>query len=104
MPIYTQAETTVVHLGYGDVLFSPAKQDGKLIDDELLFIPDDRQNSIGERVSPERWGADYAGKTSDDLKVPVRVIFDDIRSLDSLMATLHEIRDDMAQGEQNVSL
>ena len=96
MPVYDSAGSRVVHFGVGDILISKGQNVDKTYSNEILLIADDRENIPNTRIPDERHAAEFAGRTSDTLNCPVRLIFDKVSALDALIIEMMELRVEMA--------
>jgi hypothetical protein len=94
MPIYKDDfGSTVVHMGHGDVIVSRGRSQDKEHEDELLLFQSHRTGSINEKMPQGEWDERYAQKSSADLHIPVRIIFDKIESIDAIIETLQELKE-----------
>lgn len=85
MPIYQVRDALVVHLGYGDVAISTGRNIEKKIEDELVFSAQG-PHSVGEETT------EFAGKSTDEIKAPLRFIFENEAAIDVLIERLEKLR------------
>ena len=86
MPIYTVRDALVVELGLGDVVVAPGKNNATQKFDELLFWQDEEPHAVGE------FRNDIEGENTDTLKVPLRIYFGSLASLDVVLERLTHLR------------
>ena len=89
MPIYNFGEHTIVFLGHGDVLISPARSEGKEHCDELVFYSAESPRAIGE------WAESYPDENKELPPVVIRLAFDSLESLDVVAERLDALREIM---------
>jgi hypothetical protein len=93
MPCYIDAHDTVyAHFGYGDILVGHGHRVGSKKIDELLLYgsPTEEKHEVGESVK--------LTETTIDYDYPhIRMIFENVASLDVVLDTLQFIRAEMVK-------
>lgn len=93
MPIYEASGSLILHFGYGDIAISTGRNVEKTIEDELVFTGQSPPKPIG------RTDDGMTGLDSQYLGSPVRMIFDQVESLDVLIEQAQALRQKMADGK-----
>lgn len=83
-------ETTVVHLGSGDIAIHTAQRRSD-IEDEILFVNEDEPHPIGE--TSDKWNG-------IPTHAPVALIFDASASVDSLIGRLRVVKKALKKREE----
>ena len=86
MPIYQHNDALILHFGYGDIAVNLGRNVEKPFEDELIFF-ETAPNPIGAQTD------EFKGKSTDDLKAPLRFIFDNPNSINVLIERLEALRD-----------
>jgi hypothetical protein len=86
MPIYEGDGSLILHFGRGDVAVVTGRNTEKDYEDELCFVRQS-EHEIGAPVDPE-----LAGKATDVVDCPVRLVFDNVESLDVVIEELQKLR------------
>lgn len=85
MPIWKNEKDNVlmVEMGFGDVIVSSAKMEGKSYDDELVISPMDKPGEVNADA-PQ-----FNGRKTDEVKSAVRFVF---HRRESILAVMHHLQ------------
>lgn len=85
MPAYQSGQSICLHFGWGDIGVCLGRNVTKSFEDELVFSPS-TPHVIGEPTT------ELEGKTTDEIPAPVRMIFENVESLDVVVDQLNLLR------------